>query len=130
VLEAAAVGVPDDRLGELVAAVVSLKPAYHNQVSEAALLALARERFGSTGSDIMVLKPRLRLPRFAVPVIIIVQNEPLGEHFAKTLRVSSERHLFETEHTPSGKIMKEQLRRLARDRWKERHESEEPRANL
>jgi len=95
VLEAAAVGVPDERLGELVAAVVSLKPAYYNQVSEAALLALARER----------------LPRFAVPVIIIVQNEPL-------------------EHTPSGKIMKEQLRRLARDRWKERHESQEPRANL
>ncbi|KAK2463268.1 hypothetical protein APHAL10511_004923 [Amanita phalloides] len=65
VLEAAAVGIPDDRLGELVAAVVSLKPAYHNQVSEAVLMALTRER----------------LPRFAVPVIIVVQNEPLGKTY-------------------------------------------------
>lgn len=130
-LEAAAVGIPDDRLGELVAGVVSLKPAYHNQVSEASLLALARERFCSIGvSEFIVLKPRLRLPRFAVPVIIIVQNEPLGKHSAKMLRVNSGRDAFETEHTPSGKIMKEQLRRLARDRWKQRHKSQQPRANL
>lgn len=130
-LEAAAVGIPDDRLGELVAAVVSLKPAYHNQVSEASLLALTRERFCSTGvSESMMLKPRLRLPRFAVPVIIIVQNEPLGENLVETFRVSSGHNVFETEHTPSGKIMKEQLRRLARDRWKQRHEPKQPRANL
>lgn len=44
VLEAAAVGVPDERLGELVAAVVSIKPAYHGYVTEAALMAIARQR--------------------------------------------------------------------------------------
>lgn len=44
VLEAAAVGVPDERLGELVAAVVSIKPAYQGYVTEASLMALARQR--------------------------------------------------------------------------------------
>ncbi|KAF8625416.1 hypothetical protein AX15_005380 [Amanita polypyramis BW_CC] len=96
ILEAAAVGVPDDRLGELVAAVVSVRPAYRDQVSEASLIGVARER----------------LPRFAVPVMVIVQNEPL-------------------EHTPSGKILKDKLRRLVREKWQERHESRcERRANL
>ncbi len=44
VLEAAAVGVPDERLGELVAAVVSIKPAYQGYVTEDALMAIARQR--------------------------------------------------------------------------------------
>lgn len=43
--EAAAVGVPDERLGELVAAVVSVKPPFHGRVTEAALIALARKRY-------------------------------------------------------------------------------------
>lgn len=47
ILEAAAVGVPDERLGELVAAVVSVKPPFQGRVTEAALIALARKRFGS-----------------------------------------------------------------------------------
>lgn len=42
--EAAAVGVPDERLGEVVAAVVSVKPAFQGAVTEAALIALARRR--------------------------------------------------------------------------------------
>ena len=42
--EAAAVGVPDERLGELVTAVVSIKPAYWNSVDEAVLLAGVRNR--------------------------------------------------------------------------------------
>ena len=80
VQEAAAVGVPDDRLGELVVAVVSVKPAYHNQVSEASLVALARERFAYIRTcKFVALNYGSRLPRFAVPVMIIVQNEPLGE---------------------------------------------------
>jgi acyl-CoA synthetase (AMP-forming)/AMP-acid ligase II len=94
VLEAAAVGVPDDRLGELVTAVVSVKPAFYGQVTEAALVERARER----------------LPRFATPVMIIVQDGPL-------------------DHTPSGKIVKDKLRQLARERWKQRLQRE-PRANL
>jgi acyl-CoA synthetase (AMP-forming)/AMP-acid ligase II len=47
VYEVAAVGVPDERLGELVAAVVSMKPAYRGRVTEAELIALSRRRYGS-----------------------------------------------------------------------------------
>lgn len=42
--EAAAVGVPDGRLGELVTAVVSVKPQYRANVTESALIAGARSR--------------------------------------------------------------------------------------
>ena len=42
--EVAAVGVPDDKLGELVAAVVSTKPAFHGRVKESELLELARSK--------------------------------------------------------------------------------------
>ena len=40
--EAAAVGVPDVRLGELVAAVVSIKPTFCGKVTESSLLQLAQ----------------------------------------------------------------------------------------
>ncbi|KAF8070124.1 hypothetical protein FPV67DRAFT_1003106 [Lyophyllum atratum] len=99
ILEAAAVGVPDERLGELVAAVVSVRPAFQGSVTEAALIALARKH----------------LPRFAVPVMIVVLDEPL-------------------EHTPSGKIIKGELRQIARRQWEARCRNgtacELPRANL
>lgn len=62
VAEAAAIGVPDKRLGELVAAVVSVKPSYFGQVTEESLIQTARKK----------------LPRFAVPVMIIVQEHPFG----------------------------------------------------
>lgn len=45
VLEAAAVGVPDERLGELVAAIVSLRPAYLGQVTEEELISQTKTRF-------------------------------------------------------------------------------------
>lgn len=45
VIEAAAVAVPDERLGELVAAVVFVKPEDREQVTEDSLIALARTRF-------------------------------------------------------------------------------------
>jgi len=98
VLEAAAVGVPDERLGELVAAVVSIKPAYHGYVTEDALMAIARQS----------------LPRFAVPVIIVISHEPFV-------------------HTPSGKIIKGELRKVARRHWEARRRNgagREPLANL
>ncbi|KAF6762632.1 long-chain-fatty-acid-CoA ligase [Ephemerocybe angulata] len=85
VLEAAAVGVPDARLGELVAAIVSIKSPHHGKVDEAQLLRQAATV----------------LPKFAVPVIIIVQNEP----FART---------------PSGKILKAELRTFAKRHWEAR----------
>lgn len=44
VSEVAAVGVPDQRLGELVAAVISVKPAFRGQVTESSLISLARRR--------------------------------------------------------------------------------------
>ncbi|KAF9568919.1 acetyl-CoA synthetase-like protein [Agrocybe pediades] len=93
VLEVAAVGVPDKRLGELVAAVVSVKPAHHGKVTEASLIELARKS----------------LPKFAVPVMILVQNEPF-------------------ERTPSGKIIKTDLRKVAEAAWMKR--AEQPASKL
>ncbi|THH32724.1 hypothetical protein EUX98_g1473 [Antrodiella citrinella] len=82
---AAAVGVPDDRLGELVAAVVSIKPAYHGKVKESEVVEITRKT----------------LPKFAVPVLVIVQDAPFAM-------------------TPSGKIMKAPLRELAKAEWERR----------
>ncbi|KAF9041971.1 acetyl-CoA synthetase-like protein [Hymenopellis radicata] len=86
VMEAAAVGIPDKRLGELVAALVKLKPGYTGKVNEKTLLALAKKL----------------LPRFAVPVMIVLQDQ-------------------EFEHTPSGKVLKAQLRIAAQKEWERRH---------
>ncbi|KAH8818740.1 hypothetical protein DL96DRAFT_1621842 [Flagelloscypha sp. PMI_526] len=85
ILEVAAIGVPDKRLGELVTAAVFPKPQYAGQVSEAELL----ERVTPL------------LPKFAVPVMIIVLEKPM-------------------EHTASGKIMKPGLRALAAKEWTRR----------
>ena len=41
-MEAAAVGVPDKRLGELVAVVVSIKPDFIGKVKEEELIDIAR----------------------------------------------------------------------------------------
>ncbi|KAJ3724511.1 hypothetical protein C8R42DRAFT_453754 [Lentinula raphanica] len=95
--EAAAVGVPDRRLGELVAAVVSLKPQYNGKVTESSLIEGVRKS----------------LPAYAVPVMVLIQEKPF-------------------ELTPSGKIIKGQLRKLAREHWERRQKttSKTPRANL
>ncbi|TFK26460.1 acetyl-CoA synthetase-like protein [Coprinopsis marcescibilis] len=96
--EAAAVGVPDERLGELVAAVVSIKPMFQSSITESALIA----------------QVRTRLPRFAVPVMIVMHNMPF-------------------EQTPSGKIIKGELRKLAKRHWELRKANgtaREPLANL
>ncbi|KAK7470668.1 hypothetical protein VKT23_002090 [Stygiomarasmius scandens] len=85
VYEAAAVGVPDEKLGELVAVVVSLRPGYEGKTTEAELIATVQKS----------------LPRFAVPVMIIMQSEPL-------------------ERTASGKIIKGKLRDQAAKEWKAR----------
>ncbi|KAJ7579248.1 hypothetical protein C8J56DRAFT_340334 [Mycena floridula] len=98
VLEAAAVGVPDARLGELVVGVVNVKQAFRGRVLEASLISEVQER----------------LPRYAVPVMIVIVDRPF-------------------ELTPSGKIMKTELRELARKRWQERLAQggeRQPRANL
>ncbi|KAF8812455.1 acetyl-CoA synthetase-like protein [Phlegmacium glaucopus] len=85
VLEVAAVGVPDARLGELVSAVVFIKPAYKGEVTEASLKSIAQKS----------------LPKFSVPVMIVMQDEPF-------------------ERTPSGKILKVDLRKVAAKEWARR----------
>jgi acyl-CoA synthetase (AMP-forming)/AMP-acid ligase II len=84
VLEAAAVGIPDERLGELVAACVVIQPG---KVNEQQLISRARER----------------LPRFAVPVMIVVMQQPL-------------------EKNASGKIVKTVLRDVVKAEWQKRKE--------
>ncbi|KAI0080886.1 long-chain-fatty-acid-CoA ligase [Panus rudis PR-1116 ss-1] len=59
VREVAAVGVPDKRLGELVAVVVSPKPQYRHRVKEHEILQVARQR----------------LPKFAVPVMVVIHKD-------------------------------------------------------
>ncbi|KAJ7770225.1 hypothetical protein DFH07DRAFT_270077 [Mycena maculata] len=85
VMEAAAVAVPDERLGELVAAVIFVNPQFRGQVTEENLIALAKTK----------------LPKFAVPVMIKFEDKPF-------------------ELTPSRKIMKTELRKIARRAWEER----------
>lgn len=45
ILDAAAVSVPDRRLGELVAAVVTTKAQYHGQVYEESVIEIARRLY-------------------------------------------------------------------------------------
>ncbi|TRM56548.1 hypothetical protein BD626DRAFT_635716 [Schizophyllum amplum] len=85
VLEAAAVAVPDERLGELPAAVVSLKEDSRGKVDERSLLSRAKQT----------------LPRFAVPVMIIVRKGELG------------------------KVVKAPLKEMAADEWKKRKTARE-----
>ncbi|KAI0080888.1 acetyl-CoA synthetase-like protein [Panus rudis PR-1116 ss-1] len=61
VAQVAAVGIPDTRLGELVAAVVSVKPRYWGTVRERQIIDRCKES----------------LPRFAVPAMVIIQDTPL-----------------------------------------------------
>ncbi|KAJ7228678.1 hypothetical protein GGX14DRAFT_414247 [Mycena pura] len=70
VLEVAAVAVPDERLGELVSAVVTVKPDYRDKITEQSLKALASTR----------------LPGFAVPVMIIFQAEMQHNPAGKILK--------------------------------------------
>ncbi|KAH8105971.1 hypothetical protein BXZ70DRAFT_998122 [Cristinia sonorae] len=58
IYQVAAVGVPDPRLGELVAAVVSVKPGFRGQVKEEEVINMVRGN----------------LPHYAVPVMVIVLN--------------------------------------------------------
>ncbi|TDL21288.1 long-chain-fatty-acid-CoA ligase [Rickenella mellea] len=61
ILEAAAVSVPDKRLGELVAARVTTRPGFHGQVKEEEVLEVA-SKF---------------LPAHAVPVMVLVSDKPV-----------------------------------------------------
>ena len=140
VLEAAAVGVPDERLGELVVAIVSLRPAYIGQVTEEALISQTRTRFvffindSSNVLELMVLK--LRFAQTS-KVCYSCYGCNLGHHlrYAAKLYVTNEALQLRIERTPSGKIIKGDLRRVARSQWELRRRGEkeacrEPRVNL
>ncbi|KAL1718558.1 hypothetical protein EV715DRAFT_291165 [Schizophyllum commune] len=94
VLEAAAVGVPDERLGELPVAVVSVKKGYHGKVSEQSLISMIQHK----------------LPRFAVPVMILIWDEEL-------------------ERNAAGKVLKNVLRKQVAEEW-EKRKSTRPAAKL
>jgi len=100
VLEAAAVAVPDRRLGELVAAVVKLKDGY---------LPIAAEE-ASIEEDILAQARRV-LPRHMVPVMILISNKPL-------------------DRNAPGKIVKSQLRKDAAAEWAKRLKAKGPNARL
>ncbi|KII86225.1 hypothetical protein PLICRDRAFT_43796 [Plicaturopsis crispa FD-325 SS-3] len=85
VLEAAAIGVPDARLGELPAAVVRVKWSIGVGTTEAELVEWAART----------------LPAMVVPVMVIVQTEPI-------------------ERNATGKIVKPPLRKKAKEEWERR----------
>ncbi|KAH8113106.1 long-chain-fatty-acid-CoA ligase [Phellopilus nigrolimitatus] len=66
ILDAAAVSLPDKRLGELVAAVVTTKPHFCGQVKEEEVIAIAKKS----------------LPLHAVPVMVLVQDELIERNAA------------------------------------------------
>jgi acyl-CoA synthetase (AMP-forming)/AMP-acid ligase II len=86
ILQAAAVGIPDARLGELVAAIVH--SSLHFETGYLRSLCLRR----SHPSGYRLLRYHRadvafsRLPRFAVPSLVIVRDEPLG----KCLNISTQ----------------------------------------
>ncbi|KAG8999742.1 hypothetical protein FRB93_013114 [Tulasnella sp. JGI-2019a] len=82
--ECAAVAVPDDRLGELVAVVVTARKEYKGRILEDELISIAKRR----------------LPAFAVPVMIL--------------------ELDELVKNPAGKIVKKELRAIAKLAWERR----------
>lgn len=84
--EAAAVGVPDERLGELPVVIVIVRPQYYGKVKETEVIEISKTL----------------LPKFAVPVMVIVQNEAF-------------------ELTPSGKVLKAPLRVKAKLEWERRN---------
>lgn len=58
--EVAAVGVPDERLGELVVAIVSVKSAFRGMVKESEIIEQCQRR----------------LPRYAIPVMVLICDRP------------------------------------------------------
>ncbi|KAK0471634.1 acetyl-CoA synthetase-like protein, partial [Armillaria novae-zelandiae] len=83
--EAALVGIPDELMDELAAALVTVRPEYKGTITEEYLLVKAEEL----------------LPKYAVPVMIIV-------------------HDGKFERNTSGKILKNKLRIVAQKEWERR----------
>ena len=105
VMEVAAVGVPDDRLGELVAAVVVPKPAFKGRLAEQDLVRLARERLVPYHRLAVWLdtEPRDSLPKFAVPVMVVIQNEPLSVYDSDTREIFVDSYTIRQSVPPQRK---------------------------
>ncbi|TCD70810.1 hypothetical protein EIP91_001500 [Steccherinum ochraceum] len=99
VYQAAAVGIPDPRLGEMVAVVVSEKNEYRGKVRRSELLNLARKNFVCQSSEVCLA----------------------------LLTWSSSK--IATLLTPSGKIMKQPLRALAHKEWVRQQTEQQPTAS-
>ncbi|KAK0471890.1 hypothetical protein IW261DRAFT_1553475 [Armillaria novae-zelandiae] len=83
IAEVAAVGLPDTRLGELVAAVVSVKPTFKGKVTEEQVLALARKTFFRAYSGGFVILIIVCLP--------IEELTPSGKIVKGSLRTIAQR---------------------------------------
>lgn len=63
-------------------------------------------------------EPVHRLPKFAVPVMILILNATFGMcNSVRTFIIPFDTFFFWLERTPSGKIIKGELRRIARKQW-------------
>jgi len=85
VLDCAAVAVPDPKLGELVAVIVTAKDAYKGQLTE---------------QDV-IKRSRKLLPAFAVPVMAVITDVSIPRN-------------------ATGKVVKAELRRMAKEEWEKR----------
>lgn len=61
-----------------------------------------------------------RLPKYAVPVMVIIRDEPFGVCNSSQARFSVVPHRSGKERTPSGKILKQVVRKSARAEWEKR----------
>jgi acyl-CoA synthetase (AMP-forming)/AMP-acid ligase II len=92
IMECAAVGVPDKRLGELVTAIVVPKENYKEEVTEEQVIAIAASQ----------------LPGFAIPSMIIVQKESLprnpgGKILKGPLRILAAKEWERRKHAKHSK---------------------------
>lgn len=80
----------------------------------------------------MVTHPPYRLPKFAIPVMIIIQDKPFGMDSGIWVPTQGDNADISSELTPSRKIMKTELRKLAQRKWEERlrNTGSEPFAHL
>jgi hypothetical protein len=76
------VGIPDHRMGELVAAVVTVIPC--SKLTEQDIIRFAKKKWVTSFrnfdrySEWSIVYPLYRLLRMAVPVLVLVRNELLG----------------------------------------------------
>ena len=101
--EVAAVAVPDKRLGELVTVVVV--PKEGKAITEEEILAVCKQS----------------LPHFAVPVMVLVQKDPLREFCCDKRLPQRGLIIFCSARNAGGKVLKPDLRKVAATAWARRN---------